>query len=143
MHRSRFLHALVPTWAGVATPAVLLHACREDRPTTPPETSTAVVGKWSGVLPAPIVQVHLHLLPNGQVLSWGASGDPQVWSPATGGFTTVPAPSWLFCAGHDFLPDGRLFVAGGHISAPHRLAGGKGFGPPTAAWQAAPGLTKG
>ena len=33
----------------------------------------------------------------------------------------MPAPSWLFCAGHDFLSDGRLFVAGGHISDLHGL----------------------
>ena len=25
----------------------------------------------------------------------------------------------LFCSGHSFLPDGNLFVAGGHISDGH------------------------
>src|SRR5947199_3446600 len=35
MHRSRFLHTLVPTLAVFAIGTVLLHACRADRPTAP------------------------------------------------------------------------------------------------------------
>src|SRR5437762_13328259 len=35
MHRSRFLHTLVPTLAVFAIGTVLLHACRDDRPTAP------------------------------------------------------------------------------------------------------------
>jgi hypothetical protein len=106
----------------------------------PPE---AVVGQWSAVLPAPIVQVHLHLLPNGKVLSWGHGGDPQVWDPATGSFTAVPAPSLLFCAGHDFLPDGRLLVAGGHISNDHGLPNTNVFDATTGSWQVAPAMAQG
>src|SRR5207302_641548 len=85
-------------------------------PPPPPPPPEAQVGQWSAVFPAPIVQLHVHLLTDGTVLSWGRIGDPQVWDPATGSFTAVPSPSWLFCAGHDFLPDGRLLVAGGHIT---------------------------
>jgi hypothetical protein len=103
----------------------------------------AVVGQWSGVLPAPIVQVHLHLLPNGTVLSWGRAGDPQVWDPATGTFTVVSAPSLLFCAGHDFLPDGRLLVAGGHISDDHGLPNANVFDAATGSWQIAPAMAQG
>ena len=74
----------------------------------------ALVGEWSAVLPAPIVQVHLHLLVDGRVLSFGgSSGIPQVWDPATGVFTAVPSPALMFCSGHNFLPDGRLLVSGG------------------------------
>src|SRR5437667_480525 len=39
----------------------------------PPE---AQLGQWSAVFPAPIVQLHLHLLPDGKALSWGQNGDP-------------------------------------------------------------------
>jgi len=95
------------------------------------------------VFPAPIVQLHIHLLPNGQVLSWGLNGDPQVWDPLTGGFTTVPAPSWLFCAGHDFLPDGRLLVAGGHITNDHGLPNANVFDAATGSWQPAPAMAHG
>ena len=97
-----------------------------------------LVGRWSSVRPAPIVQVHLHLLPTGKVLSWGRTGDPRVWDPATGAFTPVPAPSLLCCAGHDFLPDGRLLVAGGHISDLHGLANTNVFDPVAGVWQVEP-----
>src|SRR5256884_3710483 len=73
----------------------------------PPE---AQLGQWSAVFPAPIVQLHLHLLPDGKALSWGFNGDPQVWDPAAGTFTPVPSPSLLFCSGHTFLADGRLLI---------------------------------
>jgi galactose oxidase-like protein len=77
------------------------------------------------------------------VLSWGHDGDPQVWDPATGSFTAVPAPSLLFCAGHDFLPDGRLLVAGGHITDGHGLPNTNVFNPATRSWQAAAAMAKG
>jgi hypothetical protein len=66
-----------------------------------------------------------------------------VWDPAAGTFTAVPAPSWLFCAGHDFLPDGRLFVAGGHISDLHGLPNANVFDPGTGTWQALPPMAAG
>ena len=59
--------------------------------------------------------VHLILLPTGDVLSIGRTGQPQVWDPESGDFTEVPAPANLFCSGHVLLSDGRVFVAGGHI----------------------------
>ena len=109
----------------------------------PPPGPEAQVGQWSAVFPAPIVQLHVHLLTDGTVLSWGRIGDPQVWDPATGAFTAVPSPSWLFCAGHDFLPDGRLLVAGGHIADGHGLPNTNLFDPATHAWQVAPAMAQG
>jgi hypothetical protein len=82
---------------------------------------TAQVGAWGAPFAWPVVALHLHLLPNGQVLSWGRVGEPQLWNAATGGFTAKPMPDELFCAGHAFLQDGRLLVAGGHISDDHGL----------------------
>ena len=103
----------------------------------------ALVGQWSSVFPAPIVQLHLHLLPNGTVLSWGQAGVPQVWDPATGTFTAVPSPSWLFCAGHDFLPDGRLLVTGGHIAAGLGLPNTNLFDAGTGSWQPGAAMAQG
>src|SRR2546428_4012869 len=99
---------------------VVSHACTE-RSTAPGASGDPLtdmlggpmIGEWSPVFSAPIVQLHLHLLPNGTVLGWGHAGDPQIWDPATGAFTAVPSPSLLFCARHDFLSDRRLLVAGG------------------------------
>jgi len=125
---------------------LLLCACSDSLPPPPPPPpppTVEQVGQWSAVRPAPIVQLHLHLLLDGKVLSWGKVGDPQVWDPATGSFTAVPSPSLLFCAGHDFLPDGRLFVAGGHIRDLHGLPNANVFDPGTATWQALPPMAAG
>jgi len=101
------------------------------------------MGQWSSVLAAPIVQLHLHLNLDGTVLSWGHAGDPQVWNPATGTFTPAPSPSLMFCAGHNFLPDGRLLVAGGHITDGHGLPNTNVFDAGTDSWQAGPPMVKG
>jgi hypothetical protein len=77
--------------------------------------ASADIGAWTAPFNWPIVAVHMHLLPNGRVLSWGKAGDPQIWNPATNTFTAAPSPDWLFCSGHSFLQDGRLHIAGGHI----------------------------
>jgi hypothetical protein len=110
---------------------------------TPPPSPEARVGQWSAVFPAPIVQLHVHLLTDGTVLSWGRIGDPQLWDPSTGSFTAVPSPSWLFCAGHDFLPDGRLLVAGGHIADDHGLPNSNLFDAATHSWQVGPAMARG
>src|SRR5690349_17331036 len=132
---------------------LLLHGCAgSDRPTAvvippppppPPPPPVGQVGQWSPLRAAPLVQIHLHLLLNGKVLSWNRTGDTDVWDPATGTFTPVPAPSLLFCAGHDFLPDGRLLVAGGHISDLHGLPNTNVFDPATDTWQALPPMAAG
>jgi hypothetical protein len=126
---------------------VLVIACSGDSaappPPPPPPPEPQQVGEWSVLRAAPIVQLHLHLLTNGRVLSWGHYGNPQVFDPATRAFTAVTSPSLLFCAGHDFLPDGRLLVAGGHISDVHGLPNTNVFDPTTGAWQALPAMAAG
>jgi hypothetical protein len=79
-------------------------------------TSSAEVGQWSQPFDWPIVAIHMMLLPSGRVLAIGRTGTPQIWDPATGGFTPVPSPATLFCSGHVLLSDGQVLVAGGHIS---------------------------
>jgi PKD repeat protein len=78
-------------------------------------------GSWSAPIPWPVVAIHLHLLPNGKVLSWGRAGDTQLWDPETGRFTAVPVGPDLFCSGHSFTHSGMLMVSGGHISDDHGL----------------------
>ncbi len=97
----------------------------------------AVTGEWSPVFSTDNVVIHANLLPNGKVLFWsrrevsdGANLNPHVCTTrildpslvGQPGMITFPAnqPGYnLFCSGHTFLPDGRLFVVGGHISDSH------------------------
>jgi galactose oxidase len=110
--------------AGVACPS----------PVPPPPQPQATAGEWTAPFAWPVVAVHLQLLPSRKVLSWGREGVPQLWDPETGGFTPLPVASDLFCAGHTFLPDGRLLVAGGHISDDHGLPDANLFDPSTQSW---------
>lgn len=112
-------------------------------PDPAPPQPQATVGEWSAPFDWPVVAVHLHLLPDGRVLSWGRLGQPQVWDPTTGGFTEVPITTSLFCAGHLFLPDGRLLVAGGHISEDHGLAATTLFDFSTTSWSPAAPMARG
>lgn len=81
-----------------------------------------------------IMPIHATLLPSGKVLTFGpgdstysAVEDPDyasahnknstdIWDPITNTHTLVNnTQTELFCAGHAALPDGRTFVAGGHL----------------------------
>ena len=129
MHRllSWFLALGRAIWTFLRRP---FRAARATLAAGPPEQ----VGRWDPVFALPNVAIHTHLLPNGKVLFWGRRDDPTgsmdqhactpyVWDPATGTTVATPQPTRadgstvnLFCAGHAFLPDGRLLVAGGHRS---------------------------
>ena len=89
-----------------------------------PLGAEAQVGRWSSPRSTPIVGLHLSLLPSGNALLWGHSGEPQVWNEQSGSFTQVantnctdPRGCELFCSGHTVMADGRLMVAGGHDEA--------------------------
>jgi hypothetical protein len=98
----------------------------------------ATYGLWSEVFELRNTAVHAHVLPDGRVLMWGRRDrpvqtinthecTPYVWDPNKRGtadaYKTTPQPTLangkttvnMFCAGHTFLPDGRLLVVGGHL----------------------------
>ena len=101
------LHAaLLLTWAAVPAQA----------------QTPAQDGQWSDVFALPLIAIHANLLPTGKVLLFSAEhGAPGIhaWvlDPQTLALTNVAPPAgWnLDCAGHSFLPDGRLLVAGGTL----------------------------
>ena len=103
----------------------------------------AAEGKWSAPFSWPIIGLHLHLLRNGKVLSWGKFGSPYLWDPATRAFSQVPVGSRIFCSGHAFLPDGRLLVNGGHITDLHGIPDANLFNPATMTWSKGAPMARG
>jgi hypothetical protein len=109
--------------------------------TVAPNTPAAL-GQWAGPFAAPVVTVHATLLSTGsnrgKVLVWdalGNGGDVHLWDPATNTFATAAnSASNIFCSGHCVLPDGRVFVAGGHVSSHAGLADANIFDPATGTW---------
>jgi galactose oxidase len=100
-------------------------------------------GQWDETFPLLNVGVHASLLKNGLVLMWGRRDDrqqamnvidvtgnlpnpatctPFLLNPKARTCQKTPQPTMapdnknanLFCSGHNFLPDGRLLVVGGH-----------------------------
>ena len=84
-------------------------------------------GHWS-ILDVPgdmqVNAIHAALLRTGKVLLIAGSGNDRqqfeagkfetlLWDPKTDEFKKIHTPSDMFCAGHVFLPDGKLLIAGG------------------------------
>ncbi|MEU4693358.1 galactose oxidase-like domain-containing protein [Actinoplanes sp. NPDC023714] len=84
-------------------------------------------GHWAR-LPVPhgfrVNAIHAALLHTGKVLIVAGSGNNRdafeeksfrtvIYDPSTDEFTEVETPTDVFCAGHTFLPDGNLLIAGG------------------------------
>lgn len=100
-------------------------------------------GQWSKPFPLPLIAIHSAMLPTGKVLLFSAEhGVPGIhgWLLDPDGLqlTEIPPPDgWNpDCAGHSFLPDGRLLVAGGTLQF-NPLLGDKRaylFDPYTEAW---------
>jgi galactose oxidase len=117
------------------------------------------VGQWSPLIPLGNVAVHTHVLPTGKVLFWPRhepnetrNPDPQrtlarLWDPATLKLISPPPPSLphnLFCSGHAFLPDGRLFVAGGHdVMDSHGLKTAHAYNAFMNSWEMLPDMKNG
>jgi hypothetical protein len=97
--------------------------------------STNPQGSWSPVYSWPDVGIHLHVLPDGKILTFADDDNPNylingarlAGSTKTfvvdiptdgvpGEITPIPNNRTnMFCSGHTFLPDGRLLVIGGHL----------------------------
>ncbi len=113
------------------------------------ETST-VLGNWDNPASWPLVAIHTHLLPTGQVMFWDRFGDTRLWNPTTNEFSVPDQPDDnLFCSGHAFLPDGKLLVTGGHHHGGDPmddfigLADANLYDPNTDSWTALPPMSAG
>lgn len=104
------------------------------------------MGQWQNgpmfsVNPAP---AHVHLLPNGEVLFWGLGDIHHSWQSSAGVIRTRARAGYdVFCSGHTFLPDGRLFVSGGHRANNVGLASASVYDPSSNAWTPQPPMNAG
>src|ERR1700726_3056077 len=113
------------------------------------------IGEWSAESPWATVGVHLGVLADGRVVTWGED----IPTPGTTAFNTyvvtIPSGSTdtsgvqklvinddLFCAGESFLGDGRLFVAGGGDQPAPTNGSGRAttdiFDPVSSTWSSGP-----
>jgi galactose oxidase len=106
------------------------------------------VGVWSEVKSWPVPAVHAHLLPTGKVMFFTeferAAEGPYLWNPEADTLQRLPAPGFnIFCSGHAFMADGRLLIAGGHISSGHGLPDAILFDPFSSSWTRLPDMALG
>lgn len=87
----------------------------------------ATHGRWETIqLPegVEVNAIHAALLSTGKILVIAGSGNDReqfeagtftslLWDPETKLTKVIPTPEDLFCAGHAFLPDGKVLIAGG------------------------------
>ena len=118
----------------------------------------AQVGEWTAPFNVGVKGIHSDVLPGGKVLLWsypvGTAGSSAVLlNPSTKTFTDVSMSyrQDAFCSGNDLLPNGEVFVTGGHVyngTNPAAHEDGKGikntaiFDPATQTWTPGPPMAQ-
>ena len=103
--------------------------------------AASTIGQWEAPISMPIVAVHSILLPNGNVIMFDAQDSgmmSRLWNIAANAWTIVNAPINIFCAGLNSLADGRVFGAGGHVTAHVGLNNTELFNEQGLQWSAGP-----
>ena len=85
-HTSARLQGLAIMAACLGVVAVQLSPYTEHRAAA---QDARTLGQWSSVQQWPVVSVHSHLLPTGQVMFYPYSDDVHLWDPATGNIFRV------------------------------------------------------
>lgn len=104
---------------------------------------SSLIGDWSGSFTwgqgGGYEAIHVHMLPTGKVMFWQTWRESTgLWDPVTNQFSAAPFPNPSsfnpFCSGHAWLPDGRLFVGGGHITNDNGMNRANIYNPFTNTW---------
>src|SRR5437868_11552326 len=104
----------------------------------------ATVGDWSSVMAWPNEAIHAHVLTTGKVMFWTRADHSQLWDPANNTVTSAAASGAnIFCSSHAFLSDGRLLVAGGHVSNWVGLPSAYIYSPLNDTWTLLPDMNNG
>jgi hypothetical protein len=104
------------------------------------------VGRWTEPKAWPSTGTHLVLLPTGKLLHFEEERPDtlHLWDPRTDTHAPASHPGYnAFCAGHAFLADGQLLVAGGHVNADVGLPHASLYSPATGAWTRLPDMNAG
>lgn len=114
----------------------------------------ASTGSWTAPFSLSLVSIHAVVLHTGNVLlfSWPnktVGSDAVLWNPASGKITNI-AISYqrdIFCGGMTVLPDGRVFIGGGHIyqgaiNDTQGVANTTVFDPASNAWTEGPTMSQ-
>ncbi|QEG33748.1 galactose oxidase early set domain-containing protein [Bythopirellula goksoeyrii] len=110
---------------------------------TPLYGQSSVNGQWTDVFTwgqgGGVEAIHVHMLPTGKVMFWQTWRESiGLWDPDTDQFSSAAYPNPTsfnpFCSGHAWLPDGRLFVGGGHITNDNGLDRANIYDPFTNTW---------
>lgn len=108
--------------------------------------ASSTLGEWTPVSGWNANVIHATLMYTGEMLLWGLDTDgsgTKTWNPSTNTFTNINISHDLFCAGQATLPDGRIFVAGGHISNNVGIKNTYIFNPANKTWTAGPSMREG
>ena len=115
---------------------------------TVPAAEPAVGGQWQQGPTFDDYPIHMHLLPTGKLMWWPGNSlsgdDPKLFDPISQTLTDLPQAGYdIFCSGHSFLPDGRLFIAGGHVDTNIGLPNASIFDYRTNSWDHQPNMNLG
>jgi len=112
------------------------------------QSATRRTASGPAVLSWPLVAVHMTLLLPAR--SWLGTITPTTSVRTSSTQRPTPSPQCrsfiadLFCSGHALLPDGRVFVAGGHTGTPHvGIPNSTFFDPSTQSWSSGPSMSVG
>ena len=109
------------------------------RPDFKSGNSPTVVGSWTEPAPLGTHAIHAIYLVTGKLLIWNRMADTYLFDPKTGiSVKSSQPPHNIFCAGHVVLPDGRVFIAGGHVDNYYGMAEAAIYNPYTDSWTSMP-----